>query len=125
MDNSACDGQPSTTQTTSQLRQGLAGTLEDGVLSVRMTVDGIDVPNLRSYRVQSPVFAYHTPVDNLNNVFCQPDGSFRSRWVGGVVADGWGVPVTLPAGRHVVNTVGLRPDGSSFLDITYDLTVAS
>ena len=94
---------------------------------LRSEVDGISIQSLNTYRVQSPLFRFTLP---QNNIFgadpgcylltqpCSPSLTFDA------VSDGyWIMLAPLPAGQHTVHFSAKLPSLSFAVDVTYNLTV--
>jgi hypothetical protein len=80
-------------------------------------VDGQPVSNVSAFRVQSPVFDFNAPEDNILGV---PGGGS-----GQAVSDGIYLMLRpLPAGQHTVRFGGTFDAFDFTLDITYHITVA-
>ena len=96
-----------------ELRACAKAFLDSGT-AVSANIDGREVQNLNSYRVQSPLFDFSAP-DN-NSLFIPGPVSGLS------LSDGvWLLLAPLSAGRHAIHFVGFFPGFP--LDITYNLTV--
>ena len=79
-------------------------------------VDGVAIPDLERYRVQSDLFAVALPVGNVLGV--EPA-------VTQGIADGyWLLLAPLPVGEHELRFGGGIPDSGISTEITYHLTVA-
>ena len=79
-------------------------------------VDGVDIPDLERYRVQSDLFSVALPVGNVLGV--EPA-------VTQGVADGyWLLLAPLPVGEHELRFGGGIPDSGISTEVTYHLTVA-
>jgi len=99
----------------------------DKVTSKTLTVDKVEVPDLESYRVQSPLYALIVPEhDNVVNVVYSmtQEGTTQGR------SDGYFVMLKpLPVGNHEIKSFGAIYDftsGSPFnfvSDVTYKITV--
>jgi hypothetical protein len=99
--------------TEASLRAGVRGLVDQVPASdLPASVDGVEIPNLNQYRVQSPVFPLILPADNVLN---EPaDGGNGHEWIGIGVGDGyWLLLPPLSVGQHVIQA-GTR---------TYHLTV--
>jgi len=93
-----------------------AKALVDGITAAHASIDGTDVADIASYRVQSPVFNVVLPGDNILHA---PAGAAS------VVIDGAFITVKgLTAGTHTISYGGTYPSGGA-LDITYNLTVVA
>jgi hypothetical protein len=128
-DNVNVVGELPFTMDEAQLRAKAAADI-DSIQSMSATVDGRPVAGVSGpdtpYRVQSPLFSYTLPLDNL------PTAAFGSQFAGttpppGAVADGVFLMIApLSVGTHVLHWEGtaLPPSGLSFAqDITYHITV--
>jgi hypothetical protein len=94
---------------------------QDKVNLVRVTVDGVDVPNVKNYRVQSPLFNLSLPENNVQGVPAQE--------VQGV-SDGYFVMLKpLSKGEHEMRSTGSLADVTvegtqNFVsDVIYHITV--
>lgn len=102
-------------------RAQCAQTLIDGVSvgSLKVTLDGRNVPNLGRFRAASPPFDFTVPADNILGVPGPASG--RSS------ADGFWVLLRPPApGSHVIHfqaAVVSGPAAGFTQDVTYNLTV--
>jgi hypothetical protein len=93
-----------------------ATALVDGITAAHASIDGTDVADIASYRVQSPVFNVVLPGDNILHA---PAG------VASVVIDGAFITVKgLTAGEHTISYGGTYPSGGS-LDLNYNITVVA
>lgn len=95
-----------------------AGKSGDGinVSSLKLLVDKKRVPNLYKHRVQSPVFSFTLPADNILGI------ADPAKLTGLAVSDGyWAIIPPLPAGNHTVHFEGTV--GTFSLDITYELEI--
>lgn len=89
----------------------------DSAAGLSLEVNGVVVPHLGRFRVQSPVFSITLPLDNILEV---PAGTYRPS-----VADGYYVMLApLPPGRHTVRFRGALTRFGFSLDVAYHLTVA-
>ncbi len=78
------------------------------------TIDGHDVPDIERYRVQSPVFDFTAPDNNV--LFIPGPVSGQS------VSDGvWILLAPLSRGEHVIHFAASFPGFP--LDVTYNITV--
>jgi len=83
---------------------------------VSAEIDGVAVQDLHRYLVESPLFTFTVPPDNILGV---PAGTGQS------VSNGyWLMLAPLSVGEHVIHFSGAYPDVGFTLDITYNLTVA-
>jgi hypothetical protein len=93
-----------------------AKTNADAITAAHASIDGTDVADLASYRVQSPVFTLVLPDGNVLNA---PAG------VASVVVDGAFLNLEdLSVGNHTISYGGTYQSGGA-LDITYNLTVVA
>jgi len=91
-----------------------ATTNADAITDGRASIDGSDVTDIASYRVQSPVFSVVLPEGNMLNA---PGG------IASVVVDGAFLNVEgLAAGEHTISFGGTYSGGGA-IDITYNITV--
>jgi hypothetical protein len=75
-----------------------AKTMQDFVSGGKATLDGINIPNLEKYRVQTSLFNFTLPEDNILNLSSQTTQS---------VADGnWLFLKPLPPGTHQLRVKG-------------------
>jgi hypothetical protein len=127
-DNLNAVGQPPLTFDEAQLRAKAAADI-NSIQSMSATVDarpvqGVSGPET-AYRVQSPLFSYVLPSDNL------PTAAFGVKFAGaapppGAVADGVFLMIApLSVGTHVLHWEGTArpPSGPFEQDITYHITV--
>lgn len=108
-------------KTESDLRQ-CAKDDQDKVRNLQATVDGINIPDLKSYRVQSPIFNVTLPRDNYGGY---PAGHTQ------VVSDGfWILLKPLPVGNHEIHFVGTLVDYTAtsplnfVSDAKYNITIS-
>jgi hypothetical protein len=94
---------------------------QDKVNLVRVTVDGVDIPDMRDYRIQSPMFNLSLPENNAAGVPAQESTG---------VSDGYFVMLKpLSRGEHEIRSIGSLVDVTvqgtqNFAsDVTYHLTV--
>jgi hypothetical protein len=94
---------------------------QDKVKLVKVTVDGIEVPNISDYRFQSPLFNLSLPENNVQGVPAQE--------VQGV-SDGYFVMLKpLPRGEHEIRSTGslaeVTVEGTQNFasDVIYHITV--
>jgi hypothetical protein len=101
--------------TEQQLRDCAQGWV-DGATGV-CSIDGVPVPNLESYRVQSPMFKFGPlPENNVMFIPIPPDK-------GRSVSDGlWLMLEPLSEGQHTIDFVGVFANGFA-MHITYNLNV--
>lgn len=91
--------------------------LADATGAPTASVDGVAVPDLGPFRVQSPVFRVALPADNLLGA---PPSTIAA-----AVSDGyWLLLAPLPPGAHEVRVGGTLADGSPAPEATFRLTVA-
>jgi hypothetical protein len=94
--------------------------LIDHVTVVEASVDGVAVQHLDSYRVQSPLFQFTLPPDNVLGL---DPGTTPS------VSDGfWVILAPLSVGEHTIHFHAVAPfpefDFTFEVEVTYHLTVA-
>jgi hypothetical protein len=88
----------------------------DKISGATLTIDGTQVADLASYRVQTPVVNVVLPPGNLLGVGGGPAS---------LIGDGNFVLIEpLSVGTHTITSAGLYSNGNS-LAVTYDLTVAA
>ena len=112
-------GNPGTT--IANLRSNNAGAID--TVSVNAEVDGHPIRNLKTdFRVQSPVFEFTLPIDNLLKAIGE---NIAAGTYSPMVDDGVYLMLSgLRPGNHVIHfnaTVGSSP----ILDITYNLNVVN
>ena len=79
-------------------------------------IDGVAVQNLNRYLVDSPLFTFTVPPNNVLGV---------AAGTGQSVSNGYYLMLApLPVGEHVIHFGGTFTDFDFSLDITYNLTVA-
>ena len=129
-------------KTLSELRL-CAKTIQDQVSSLKASVDGIPMPSLQEYRIQSPPFSFTLPQNNIvglpanvtteaiadgNWVFLKPlsPGSHKITFMGGIQQE----RTNIVAGGSSNNASNNSSSSSSFafptgwdFETTYDLTV--
>ncbi|HEY7030559.1 MAG TPA: hypothetical protein VH482_04480 [Thermomicrobiales bacterium] len=93
-----------------------ATTNADAITAAHASVDGTDVADVASYRLQTPVFNVVLPGDNILNATPGPasavvDGAFAT------VSD-------LTVGDHTISYGGTYQSGGA-IDITYNITVVA
>ena len=97
----------------------------DATTELHATIDGTPVPNLFTYRAQSPVFAYSLPaIDNVYQALGAdvPGRDWPTTTVYPAVSDGYWLFVhPLPPGKHTITFGGTRDGG--VVDVTYHITV--
>ena len=98
-----------------------AKNFQDKVTHVEFTVNGVGIQNLSKYRVQSPLFSFALPKDNVLGLPAQTTQG---------VSDGtWVILHALPAGKYEIHSKGISVDFTetgvqNFVsDVTYHLTV--
>lgn len=117
--NAECSRIEGNGETEEELR-ACANAIMDNVTVTNVTVDGRQLKNLDDYRVESDLFLFKLPNDNVLGL-CS--GSSPS------VADGyWIMLEPLSKGKHVIyvygKAEGVMPDGSDFeTEMTYCLNV--
>jgi hypothetical protein len=79
-------------------------------------VDGVAIPNLDRYRVQSDLFTVALPADNVLEV--------EPGVLEGVIDGYWLLLAPLPPGEHELHFGGALPDIGVVHGVTYHLTVA-
>jgi len=102
--------------------RGIEAVSMDGASSVFCSVDGVPIKDLmQNYRVQSTVFGFTLPTDNLFKTIYGNNGFTAGSYFFGV-DDGWYVMLApLRPGPHVVRISGVN--GGYALDVTYHLHV--
>ena len=94
---------------------GCATTWQNATAGLACEIDGVPVENLDQYRVQSPMFEFTVPDNNILGV---PAGSGNS------VSDGVFLMVPpMSVGEHTIHFKGTLTTWDFTLDITYYLTV--
>ena len=92
----------------------------DNAINLSCAIDGDPVQDVNAYRVQSPLFEFSYPADNI---FAIPSPPYTTQ----SVSDGvWMMLAPLSAGQHTIHfTGGINPSVFSFgFDLTYQITVA-
>jgi hypothetical protein len=100
--------------------RGCANWLIDHVTEIEMTVDGREIQDLENYRVESPLFEFTLPDNNILGI--QGGGSSLS------VSDGyWVMLAPLSAGEHEIYIYGKAefPEFIFETEVTYNLQVRS
>jgi len=112
---------PNTTFTADQLR-AFAKQNMDLAENLQVQIDGRSINNLNDYRVQSPVFSYTLPD---NNIVGKTTGvNVPGQTVSPAVDDGIYLMLRpLSVGHHTVHFAGDFGAGSFALDVTYNITV--
>lgn len=91
----------------------------EGATDIFCQIDGRPVPQLaQRSSVQSAAFGFTIPDDNLLKAVYPPPNNFEAGTYFPAVDDGYYLMLALPPGNHVLHF------GASWLDITYNLTVA-
>lgn len=120
------DGEFSTLETgikdINGLRQ-MAYSYANGAKNLSLEIDGINVPNLQNFRVQSTVFGFYLPPDDFFTAV--GEGPFTPGDYFPGIDDGYYVMVKpLTAGRqHTIHFHAEQPDYGFVLDITYFVNV--
>jgi hypothetical protein len=96
---------------------------QDKVTNLHATVDGVAIPDLKKYRVQSPLFNMTAPKDNVMGI---PEGTTEA------VSDGfWIFLKPLSSGKHEIHFTGSLADFTAtgplnlVEDAKYDIIVAN
>lgn len=101
--------------TPSELRDCAKG-VADRFTNLSLTIDGMAIPDLTNFRVQSEVFSFTSANPNIFAV--PPVTNSRS------VADGyWALIKPLPPGTHTLSFGGAYPPGGFTTAATYTLSV--
>jgi hypothetical protein len=91
----------------------------EGATDIFCQIDGKRVRQLaQRFSVQSAAFGFTIPDDNLLKAVYPPPNNFQAGTYFPAVDDGYYLMFALPPGNHVLHF------GASWLDITYNLTVA-
>lgn len=115
VDCSTLEPEPFHGDTEAELRE-CAAVLMDSTSGWFAEIDGKSVANLDAFRVQSPVFPFNAPTENILGV---PGGGS-----GLAVSDGvYLMLAPLPKGEHTVHFGGTFDDFGFTLNITYHITV--
>lgn len=86
-------------------------------------IDGVAVPNLMRYSVQSTVFSFTIPYDNyLKVVYAQPSDYPAGSYFPAVDQGQYLMIAPLPPGRHVIHFGASWPSGFAF-DVNYTIKV--
>lgn len=86
------------------------------------TIDGVPVPNLMRYSVQSTVFGFTIPADNYLNVLYSPANYPAGTYFPAVDQGQYLMIAPLPPGNHVIH-FGASWSGGFAFDVTYTLKV--
>lgn len=120
--NVECDYSSPNLKTESDLRK-CAKDDQDKVSNLRATVDGVAIPDLENYRVQSPLFNMTVPKDNVMGI---PPGTIQA------VSDGfWIFLKPLSPGKHEIHFTGSLADFTAtgplnlVEDVKYDITITN
>ena len=100
-----------------------AKAFQDTAQNMSISIDGVSVPNIGDYRVQSPLFTYGPlPANNVLASFGYdaPAGATSLSVGDGVYA----MVEPLHYGHHTIHFHGEAPAFQFLLDITYNITVA-
>jgi hypothetical protein len=96
--NAECDYLAKPNLKTEQQLLACAKSENEGITGLDATVDGVKTQSLQNYRVQSPLFNFTYPTNNVNGA---PVGSTQG------VSDGyWVLLKPLPVGSHTVHIAG-------------------
>ena len=99
------------------LRAAAAASMDP--VTIEASIDGVPVPQLRDFRVQSPVFSVTLPE---GNVVAVPSGTYAP-----MVSDGyWLMLAPLSAGAHTIhfkNEITGGPFAGTATEVTYHLTI--
>jgi hypothetical protein len=94
---------------------------QDKATNLQATIDGVAIPDLNMYRVQSPLFNLTIPKDNAMGI---PPGSTQA------ISDGfWVLLKPLPVGKHEIHFSGSLVDFTTtgplnfVSDARYDITI--
>jgi hypothetical protein len=110
--------------TTEQDLRSCAKSIIDPAANLVADVDGVAIQNLAQYRVQSPLFSFTLPPDDLLSAI--GEGPFSPGPYSPAAGDGYYLMLPpLPAGPHKVHFHAEIPAFSFTLDVTYNLTVQS
>ena len=109
--------------TTEQELRSAAEEFQNAAQNMSMSIDGVPVADVNSFRVQSPLFIYGPlPDSNVLQFF-----GFNAPAGAASLAAGDGVYVMvrpLQPGTHIIEFHGEVPSFRLFLDISYQVTVA-
>lgn len=86
----------------------------DKIAEMQISLDGIKIPDLETFRVRTPVFEVFLP---KNNIFNNEAGLNR------VVSDGYWFFCDLKPGHHVLSSFGSCLAGTINIDVFYELTI--
>lgn len=96
--NAECDFRAKPNLKDEQQLLACAKSENEGITGLDATVDGVKTPGLQAYRVQSPLFNFTYPANNLNGA---PPGPTQG------VSDGyWVILKPLAVGNHTIHTAG-------------------
>jgi hypothetical protein len=104
----------------------------DNPASLQLSLDGVPLSDLTSYRVQSPVFSFLLTTGNVISFLLaafslpgsQPPGPQPPGTYTPAVSDGYWVMFTpLSPGKHTIRFEGVQAGGFAAGDTTYHLTV--
>lgn len=96
--NAECDYIAKPNLKTPQQLLSCAKSENEGAAGLDASVDGVKIPGLLAYRVQSPLFNFTYPANNLNGV---PAGHTQG------ISDGyWVIFKPLPVGDHTIHIAG-------------------
>jgi hypothetical protein len=99
-------------------RRACAKGIMDTATGLQVTIDGVAVQNLTSFRVATPDFAFTVPDGNIANIPTDVSHSGKSS------ADGYYLMLTpLPPGTHTIHFTGTIPPFGYTLVTDYTLTV--
>lgn len=111
----------------------LAKSIIDPAIGLSVELDGNSIPDVKSYRVQSPVFGVHLPQNNIQQLFNYPTPAWFKPRPGvypppgeyaPIVDDGYYIMLApLSPGQHILHFAGTLPQYPFTLDITYNITV--
>lgn len=98
------------------LREAVESIMDDAT-ALAATIDGEPIDDLSEFRVQSPLFAFTLPTDNLL-------GAAAGTYEG--VSEGFYLMLTpLPVGTHTIHFEGALPTFGFSLDVSYTITVSN
>jgi hypothetical protein len=119
--NVECDTATEPTFDTESELRACAKADQDSVVTKEVSVDGVNIANLDSFRFQSPLFNLTFPENNVGGIAPQTTKA---------ISDGfWILLEPLPPGRHEIHSRGSLGDPTATgttnfgLDVTYRLTV--